>query len=457
MGIYKKYIYYLFILVFFLSLNADRLALNAAEKPLRLELIWYKNKKCYKDLDEVKEDLKKGILIHPPDFFQRLNIINEGVGEIDSKNKEYYWASKPSTLGMMLEVAREYKISQKDPKAKLCISALLRTIEYQNILSQYNNWADLGRSTHTNGASFDITVHPMFMKDTDKIEALRAILKELHHKGEIFFIDEAGNSCFHVCLNPDREKKYEDRFNRIMKEYEFSSYYNNTRFLPVKNPGELKELVDKGYLLQLNKFQEHYLPVKVNIPENKKSSCSVLRPETIGLLIEISKNLRTMIGKKFLLPITELMRTMAEEREKVRENPILPEGSFFAYGTAFQINGSILAEEELNVLKDYLQKLNDSGDIDFIEEDGKYDVIIKPGVTVKYMGIYNDTLIASQRFAMIFNHKYLYPGGLIFFFIITGLFYYKYHYNLKELIKIAGKKKRKKKQRKIREYDNELC
>ncbi|OQA18805.1 MAG: hypothetical protein BWY64_01249 [bacterium ADurb.Bin363] len=425
-----------------------------ADKPPRTELIWYQYAKSYKNLKDVKEDLKKGILVHPPKFFEELNIVNKGVGDIDPENASYYWSAKPGTLGLMLFVAREFKLRLKNPEAELPVSGLLRTLEYQNILSCYNNWADLGRSTHTNGATFDITVHPLFMhNDIKKIDTLVLILRELHKKGEVYFIDEASNSCLHVCLHPDYEEKYAEIYYNIAGEYELSSSYahNRTRFKPFKEPDEIREAISKGTLLSLLKIREK-LSANFCFPENYGEDYYSLRPETTALLMEITERLKKDLGKEFLLPLSELIRTYKEQKEIVKSDPSLPLDSPFVYGAAFQIDASKLCQTEISLLEKHLQELSSSNDIIFIKKRiNKYDVAMKACAIPKYNIAYQKNIasLKEKSFNSIsfrLELKYLYITIVMLLVSLTGLIIHRF-YRLRQIIKRIKKMKRKKKVR----------
>jgi len=443
----KKYVTLIFLLYPVLSIST----IYAQDKPPRKELVWYQYEKCYHDLDEVKEDLEKGILVRPPEYFSDLDIINEAVGDIDPDNASYYWSAKPETLGLLLSVAREYKTRLKDKDAQIHISGLLRTLEYQDILSLYNNWADLGRSTHTNGATFDITIHPYYVKEVNKITTLEEILTEFHEKEEVFFIDESSNSCFHVCLNPDCREKYETFFYKVTGEYEISSYYNpeSTIFSPLKDGGDLKKALENHQMVDLSKISSENLPIEISLPAGKKEMYSSLRPETTGLLFAISQGLKEQRGKDFLLPLSELMRTSEEQNKLLEKDVLLPSNSPFIYGAAFQIDASKLKDEEKNTVTDYLEKLSDMGDILFIKrEDSKYDVILKPEVIPKYRLVYNENFPRKQTNVLGFKFelRYLYItlaliGGLLFGFIVLRF------YRLRQIMKKMKRLKRKKKGR----------
>ena len=423
---------------------------SAQDKPPRKELIWYECEKCYYNLDEVKEALDNGELLHPPEYFSDLEIINEAVGDIDPDNAEYYWAAKPETLGLLLHVAGEYKKRLKDKNAEIHISGLLRTLEYQDWLSQYNNWADLGRSTHTNGATFDITIHPYYVKDVNKINTLQEILNELHDKEDIFFIDESANSCFHVCINPLLREKYSLFFHRITRGYEISSYYTegSTIFTSLKDEKNLKKSLKDGSLIDISSIPEDKLSLDLCLPENKHKEYYSLRPETAGLLIAISDEMQKSIGKNFKLSISELVRTSKDQENLIKEDVLTPENSPFLYGAAFQIDISKMKEKEIAKIKDYLENLSKAGDIVLVErEDKKYDIIMNPRVISKYRLVYNEKFPPAERkIGFSFELRYLYialalTGGLILGFIIFRF------YRLRQIIKQVKKSRKRKKAR----------
>ena len=58
MGLFnKKIIFCIYLIIILLSIS--KICYGGKAKPTREELIWYKDKKCYKNIEEVKEALIK--------------------------------------------------------------------------------------------------------------------------------------------------------------------------------------------------------------------------------------------------------------------------------------------------------------------------------------------------------------------------------------------------------------
>lgn len=438
----------LFILfIFFIISYYTSLIACAQEKELRKELVWYLDEKCYQDLDDIKADIEAGELIKVPEFFKELEILNVAVGDMDPDNAEYYWAAKPETLGMMLTIAGEYKKKLKDRNAVINVSGLMRTLEYQNILSEYTYWADQGRSTHTNGSTIDITVHPHYVKDVNKIDTLYAILKDLHEKEEIFFIDESGNSCFHVCINPEYREKYKNIFYEVEREYKISSYYkkNSTRFSPFKNEKELEDGVNKGSLILTDEVPADKLKIKLKFADNKSNFHYALRPEIIALLSEVYERAKELLNEDFTIVLSETVRTSEEQEKSDKEDPLLPENSPFIYGAAFRIDTKELSKEQIKAINYTINKMEKEGKVIFLSgEDDKIDVIMRPEKIPEYRLAYNKNFENEEKSSFKFDLTYLYItlallGGFIVGFVLLNFSRFKM------LIKAIRKTKRKKK------------
>ena len=451
--VYRKKINLIISLVFFWTviLNIPITKTLSQEENLRKELVWYKDKKCYEDLKDIKNDIKNGNLIPVPAFFEKIGIENVAVGDIDPDNTEYYWAARKETLGMMLEILKEFKERTGKKEAKLHISGLLRSLEYQNKLFYYNTWADAGRSTHTNGAAVDITINGLFMKNAEEIETLRTILRELHEKEDVYFIDEVGNSCFHICINPDRKEKYGNSFSLLAKEYEISPSYTeeNSRYCLLKNKKTVEDEVKKNLLIDISSISEK-LPVKLSLPEGSKGQI-LLRPETAGLISEITDKLGNN-GKEIYLTISEGARTEEEQKKLIEENPLLPKSSPFLYGAAFQVDTSASEQANKKKLLEILKEMKESGDIIFTEkENKKIDIVMVPEVISKYRLAYNNKFISSKKpSSFTLKSQYLYISGFILLSLIGIIIVFLLFraYKIKKFMKNLKRRKKKRLARK---------
>ncbi|MBF0598191.1 DUF5715 family protein [Faecalibacter rhinopitheci] len=86
---------------------------------------------------------------------------------------------------------------------KLSISSLTRTIESQNKLRRVNSNATKGESSHSYGASFDISYSKYGEKSGRNYaneRVVQALLDRLVEEGKIYYIKERRQPCFHVTV-----------------------------------------------------------------------------------------------------------------------------------------------------------------------------------------------------------------------------------------------------------------
>lgn len=100
----------------------------------------------------------------------------------------------------------------QETNTTLSISSLTRTSESQKKLSRVNSNATKGHSSHSYGASFDIS----YSKYGDKIgrnyakeKIVQQILDQMVENGKIYYIKERRQPCFHVTVrNTSLTDKY---------------------------------------------------------------------------------------------------------------------------------------------------------------------------------------------------------------------------------------------------------
>lgn len=103
------------------------------------------------------------------------------------------------------------KISKKfleENNATITVTSLTRSEESQSSLRRVNSNAAKGDSAHNYGAAFDLS----YTKFNDKYtysktnrDNLEAILKKMQDNGEIYYIKEYRQHCFHVTVrNPNQ-------------------------------------------------------------------------------------------------------------------------------------------------------------------------------------------------------------------------------------------------------------
>lgn len=177
--------------------------------------------KCY-DLDKIKDVEVSPLYQQHLDASKGFNIkILENTHTINKYTKKGKLVSI-SEIGkgyriQKLEYSRKYLV----PKAKttlrniakkfnsankgstLTITSLTRTLEDQCRLRKVNSNASLGISSHNYGNSFDIS----YVRFNDKLKtnprleaALEKILNFYRDAGQIYFIKEKQQSCYHVTV-----------------------------------------------------------------------------------------------------------------------------------------------------------------------------------------------------------------------------------------------------------------
>jgi|GEM_PF-1988243 len=309
----------------------------------RKEQCWYENFKTFHSLKDIKEAVQTGELVRVPDYLNEYGIINNAVGELDPKNKEWYWVAYPETVGLMYTVAYKYKKALNNPRAKLYISGLIRTEEYQKLLVHYNYFADNIRSTHTQGVTFDITVHPYY-STPQQLEVLRNILIEMEQLGEIDFIDEIDNSCFHVCINPHYAIYYYNQWNTI------ESLYKAKEFLSAYSP------IDTIQTLKLLERKGEVKRVTPNL---------FLRKGGVELINILKKQIKALI---LPLPVTK------EELKPLAE--------LLNYKIAFKLNPENLSSIQKGALIQTLTELQNQEYLTYFIRDNYIVVLINPSTSL---------------------------------------------------------------------------
>lgn len=181
---------------------------------------FFKSQKCY--------DLKTVLKVEPTALYKPhlLASQNFGVNILENtKSVDKYIAKgkfvkvKKKSRGyrlQALEYSRPYLVKKArtllekmaakfatDTKSFFVVSSVTRTLEDQCRLRKVNSNASLGISSHNYGAAFDISyvrfdhqlkVNPKLEKELEKV------LEYYKNKGQIFYIKEKQQSCFHVTV-----------------------------------------------------------------------------------------------------------------------------------------------------------------------------------------------------------------------------------------------------------------
>lgn len=181
---------------------------------------FFKSQKCY--------DLKTVLKVEPTALYKPhlLASQNFGVNILENtKSVDKYIAKgkfvkvKKKSRGyrlQALEYSRPYLVKKartllekmaakfaSDTKSFFVVSSVTRTLEDQCRLRKVNSNASLGISSHNYGAAFDISyvrfdhklkVNPKLEKELEKV------LEYYKNKGQIFYIKEKQQSCFHVTV-----------------------------------------------------------------------------------------------------------------------------------------------------------------------------------------------------------------------------------------------------------------
>ena len=163
----------------------------------------------FKDLEGA---LANGGVAPLPDDPARFNLIPRldgphPIGEKDLSNQASYLSARPSTIGVLLELASRVRTGPVE------ITSLVRHGEYQEALRVTNANASTSVPMHTMGLAFDIALINTPLRTVYEI---RKVLREMRDAGDILFIGERKQLVFHVVPHPSRLGHFNDVYTRAM-------------------------------------------------------------------------------------------------------------------------------------------------------------------------------------------------------------------------------------------------
>ena len=159
---------------------------------------------------DIEGALDNGGLVPLPDDPARFNLAPrlEGphpIGEKDIANQASYIAARPSTIGMLIEIARRVK------SGPLEITSLVRHGEYQDALRATNTNATTSVPMHTMGLAVDIALVNSSLETAYEV---RDVLVAMQQRGDILFVGERRQLVFHVVPHPARLGYFTDVYIR---------------------------------------------------------------------------------------------------------------------------------------------------------------------------------------------------------------------------------------------------
>jgi len=129
------------------------------------------------------------------------------IGEKDLPNQASYLAARPSTIGVLLELASRVRTGPVE------VTSLVRHGEYQEALRVTNANASTSVPMHTMGLAFDIALIHTPLRTVYEI---RKVLRDMRDAGDILFIGERKQLVFHVVPHPSRLGHFNDVYTRAM-------------------------------------------------------------------------------------------------------------------------------------------------------------------------------------------------------------------------------------------------
>lgn len=129
------------------------------------------------------------------------------IGEKDLSNQESYVAARPSTIGVLLELASRVHTGPVE------ITSLVRHGGYQNALRATNANASTSVPMHTMGLAVDIALLNTPLRTAYEI---RKVLREMRDAGDILFIGERRQLVFHVVPHPSRLGYFNEVYTRAI-------------------------------------------------------------------------------------------------------------------------------------------------------------------------------------------------------------------------------------------------
>jgi hypothetical protein len=129
------------------------------------------------------------------------------IGEKDLDNQRSYIASRPATIGCLLDIASRVKSGPVE------VTSLVRHSEYQGALKTTNPNATTSIPMHTLGLAFDIA---LVNSRLETIYEIRNVLEDMRDAGDILFIAERKQLVFHVVPHPLRLGHFTDVYTRVI-------------------------------------------------------------------------------------------------------------------------------------------------------------------------------------------------------------------------------------------------
>lgn len=130
------------------------------------------------------------------------------IGEKDLQNQVSYIATRPATIGALLDIASRVK------SGPIEITSLVRHSEYQGALRATNKNATTSVPMHTMGLAFDIA---LVNTPLHTVYEIRRVLEQMRDEGEILFIGERRQLVFHVVPHPSRLGHFTNVYTRALR------------------------------------------------------------------------------------------------------------------------------------------------------------------------------------------------------------------------------------------------
>ena len=180
----------------------------------------------YTDLTDLKDAKEKGELVRvfnkPRKFNFSLRVDGRGrIAEKDRVNQDLYLQLQPSAIGAILYIAYETHrlfdaCKPNEDFEPLEITSLVRTKEYQKLLSNGNVNARTNFPTHLSGKVFDISYRRL---SEEERECLWLVLNDMEWASLLDVTEESKASMtYHIGINPQAEHFFLSAYQEA-KEY----------------------------------------------------------------------------------------------------------------------------------------------------------------------------------------------------------------------------------------------
>jgi hypothetical protein len=133
---------------------------------------------------------------------QKLVLVTKGAGYLVDELKHSYPYVTPNSKAILEELGIAFQSLSKD-QSFFTVSSVTRTPEQQSSLRKRNRNATNGTSSHSYGASFDISYIRFNGKKGPNQKAqknLEKVLNEFQDDNKLFFIKERQQSCYHITI-----------------------------------------------------------------------------------------------------------------------------------------------------------------------------------------------------------------------------------------------------------------